>query len=127
MLVYDFITENPWLLILILLLAFGVIVLAVILVRKYSPHFKSTELLKSDEEIAKEEVDRLIESMDDNNKSLDEIKKEDRETINQSLEDDDKANHLIVDENKIDESKSKDDQAVSINDLSLPNDKDKQK
>ena len=65
--------------------------------------------------------------MDDNNKSLDEIKKEGRETINQSLEDDDKVNHLVVDENKNNESKSKDDQAVSINDLSLPNDEEEQK
>lgn len=60
MTLFDGITERPILLIVILVAVFGVIVLAVILIRKYSPHFKNTETLKSEKEIAEEEVNRLI-------------------------------------------------------------------
>lgn len=78
MLIYDYATENPWLIILILLAVFGLIVLAVILIRKYSPHFKNTEKPKTDEEIAKEEVERLTVPMEENNKNLEEVKEEAR-------------------------------------------------
>lgn len=76
----DYVTENPWLLILILLLVFGAIVLAVILVKKYSPQFKNEEKPKTDEEIAKDEVDRLTVPMDEGDKSLDEVRKVEAET-----------------------------------------------
>lgn len=81
MFVYDFLTDNPWLIILILLLVFGAIVGAVILIRRYSPHFKSNEKPKTDEEIAKEEVERLTVPMDEENKNLEEAKKEAREIV----------------------------------------------
>jgi type IV secretory pathway VirB10-like protein len=63
--VLDFLTENPWLFTLIILAIFGVIVLAVILAKKYIPAFKSKETPKSDQEIAEEEVKRLTEPMDE--------------------------------------------------------------
>lgn len=77
--IYDFVSETPWLIIVILLAVFGAIVLAVILIKKYSPHFKSTEKPKTDEEIAREEVERLTVPMDEENKSLEEARKEARE------------------------------------------------
>ncbi len=82
---YDFLTSNPWLIILILLAVFGALVLVVILIKKYSPHFQNTDKLKSEEEIAKEEVDRLIVPMDEENKSLEEVKEERKNTIDRSI------------------------------------------
>lgn len=78
MYVLDYITQNPWLIVLILLAIFGLVVLTVILIKKYSPHFKNTDKPKTDEEIAKEEVERLIVPMDEENKSLEEVKNERR-------------------------------------------------
>jgi len=70
-----------WLFIIIILAVFGFIVVAVILLKKYSPLFKSDEKPKSDEEIAKEEVERLTVPMDEkDNKSLDEVHKAEIET-----------------------------------------------
>jgi hypothetical protein len=68
-----------WAFILIILGVFGVIVVAVILIKKYSPHFKNDDKPKSEEEIAQEEVDRLVVPMDEENvqeKTKDEPKKE---------------------------------------------------
>ncbi len=84
MLIYDYATDNPWLIILILLAVFGLIVLAVILIRKYSPHFKNTEKPKTDEEIAKEEVERLTIPMEEENKNLEEVKEEARSIKNEA-------------------------------------------
>ncbi len=78
MYVLDYITQNPWLIVLILLAIFGLVVLTVILIKKYSPHFKNTDKPKTDEEIAKEEVERLIVPMEEENKSLEEVKNERR-------------------------------------------------
>lgn len=57
--------KQPWFIIICLLAIFGVIVIAVILVRKYSKFFKSDEKPKSDKEIAEEEVNRLVVDVDD--------------------------------------------------------------
>jgi hypothetical protein len=65
MITFDYITEHGWLFVLILLAVFGAIVIGVILVKKYAPHFKSQEKPKSDEEIAKEEVARLTEPVEE--------------------------------------------------------------
>lgn len=54
------ITTQPWFIIVALLGVFGLIVIAVILVKKYSKHFRSEEKPKSDKEIAEEEVNRLL-------------------------------------------------------------------
>lgn len=84
MITYDYVSEHGWLFLLIILLAFGAIVLAVILLKKYSPHFKSQEKPKSEEEIAKEEVDRLIQPMEDEkptNESAKEPTKEKEEKV----------------------------------------------
>ena len=59
------ITKQPWFVIVCLLAIFGVIVIAVILVRKYSKHFQSDEKPKSDKEIAEEEVNRLVVDIDE--------------------------------------------------------------
>lgn len=87
------IVEQPWFFIVMILLVFGCIVLAVILVKKYAPAFKSNEKPKSDKEIAEEEVNRLVRPVEDeetakqmneeakalekDSKSLDESKKDD--------------------------------------------------
>lgn len=59
---------------------FGLIVLGVILVRKYVKPFKNTEKPKSEKEIAQEEVARLTQELDQNEfeqaKELNERKKE---------------------------------------------------
>lgn len=61
----DGITSQSWFILLMLLLGFGVIVFAVIMVRRYSKHFKSLEKPKSDKEIAEEEVNRLLVDVED--------------------------------------------------------------
>lgn len=52
--------SNPVIIVLVLVAIFGVIVLGVILVKKYVPAFKNTDKPKSEKEIAEEEVDRLV-------------------------------------------------------------------
>lgn len=44
---------------------FGVIVLVVILIKKYGKHFRNDEKPKSDQEIAEEEVKRMVVDIDD--------------------------------------------------------------
>ena len=44
---------------------FAVIVIAVILVKKYTKVFKSDEKPKSEKEVAREELDRVLEPIDD--------------------------------------------------------------
>ncbi len=78
MITLDYLTSNPWLIVLILLGVFGLIVLLVILIKKYSPHFKNLDKPKTDEEIAREEVERLTVPMEEENKSLEEVKAESR-------------------------------------------------
>lgn len=68
------VTDNPIILVLILLAVFGVIVLGVILIKKYVPAFKNTDTLKSEKEIAEEEVNRLVVDVDEGLK-----KKEDKD------------------------------------------------
>ncbi len=68
------VTDNPVILVLILLAVFGVIVLGVILIKKYVPAFKNTDTLKSEKEIAEEEVNRLVVDVDEGLK-----KKEDKD------------------------------------------------
>ena len=50
---------------LILVAVFGVIVLAVILLKRHVGIFKSDEKPKSDREIAQEELDRLLQPIED--------------------------------------------------------------
>ena len=58
--------EQPWFIILILLAFFGAVVLAVILLKKKTGLFKDEEGAdKSEAQIAKEEVDRILEDVDD--------------------------------------------------------------
>jgi len=61
----DSIFSQPWFIIVGLLLIFGVIVITVILLKKYAKPFKSQEKPKSDQEIAREEVERIIEYVDE--------------------------------------------------------------
>ncbi len=68
------IVDNPVILVIILVAVFGVIVLAVILIKKYVPAFKNTDTLKSEKEIAEEEVNRLVVDVDEGLK-----KKEDKD------------------------------------------------
>lgn len=58
-------TLPPWLIIVILVGFFGIIVVAVILVKKFAKPFKSDEKPKSDKEIANEEVMRLTQELDE--------------------------------------------------------------
>ncbi|MCR5491500.1 MAG: hypothetical protein K6F32_05180 [Bacilli bacterium] len=55
----------PILIPIILVAAFGVIVIAVILLKRHVKIFKSDEKPKSDKEIAAEELDRLLQPIED--------------------------------------------------------------
>lgn len=54
-----------WAIPLIIVAVFGVIVVAVILVKKHVHFFQSDEKPKSDKEIAKEELDRILEPVEE--------------------------------------------------------------
>ncbi len=54
-----------WLIPIIIVGVFGVIVIAVILIKKNVKAFKNEEKPKSDKEIAQEEMDRLLVPVDD--------------------------------------------------------------
>lgn len=57
--------SNPIVIILLLLAIFGLIVIGVILLKKYVKPFKSDEKPKSEKEIAEEELNRILEDVDD--------------------------------------------------------------
>ena len=65
---YSYLTDHPIFLVLILVGGFGLIVVAIILVRKYVPAFKNTEQPKSEREIAEEEVKRLVVDIEEESK-----------------------------------------------------------
>lgn len=71
----------PILIPIILVAIFGVIVIAVILVKKHVGIFKSDEKPKSDKEIAAEELDRLLQPIEDEDaaKQVNEYGKENAE------------------------------------------------
>lgn len=54
-----------WAILLLILLVFGVIALGVFLVRKFAKPFRNDEKLKSDREIAEEEVQRMTQELDE--------------------------------------------------------------
>jgi flagellar biosynthesis/type III secretory pathway M-ring protein FliF/YscJ len=56
----------PTIIIIVVLVAFfGLVVLLVILLKKHVPGLKNTEKPKSDKEIAREELDRILETVDE--------------------------------------------------------------
>ncbi len=57
-----------WLIPVILLAVFGVIVVIVILLRKYAPAFKSDEKPPNPSEVAQEELDRILEPIEEEKK-----------------------------------------------------------
>ena len=57
--------EQPWFIILVLLLFFGIIVFAVIMLKRHSSLFKSDEAPKNEEEVVREELDRVLETVED--------------------------------------------------------------
>ena len=71
----------PILIPIILVAIFGVIVIAVILVKRHVGIFKSDEKPKSDKEIAAEELDRLLQPIEDEDaaKQVNEYGKENAE------------------------------------------------
>lgn len=69
--------EEPWFIIVMLLLIFGSIVLIVMLIKKYVKPFQSSEKPKTDKEIAEEEVNRMVVDIDSSEqKKLDDASKE---------------------------------------------------
>ena len=54
-----------WLTPVIIVAVFGVIVLAVILVKKHVKTFQNEEKPKSDKEVAQEELDRILQPVED--------------------------------------------------------------
>lgn len=64
--------DSSLFILLVLVAVFGLIVLGVILIKKYSKHFQSNEKPKSDKEIAEEEVNRLLVDVD-NEKTKEEM------------------------------------------------------
>ncbi len=73
-----------WAIPLIIVAVFGIIVVGVILVKKYVHFFQSDEKPKSDKEIAKEELDRILEPVEELNPQ--EEKKEDGEDSTETKE-----------------------------------------
>lgn len=61
----DGVFSQSWFILLMLLVIFGVIVLGVILIKRYSKLFHNDEKPKSDKEIAEEEVNRLLVDVED--------------------------------------------------------------
>ena len=57
--------SSPLFITIALVVFFGIIVIAVILVKKYVKPFQNTEKPKSDREIAEEEVNRLVTDITD--------------------------------------------------------------
>ncbi len=55
----------PIIVIVVLVAFFGLVILLVILLKKHVPGLKNDEKPKSDKEIAKEELDRLLETVDE--------------------------------------------------------------
>ena len=55
----------PIIIVVVLVAFFGLIVLLVILLKKHVPGLKNEEKPKSDREIAKEELDRILETVDE--------------------------------------------------------------
>ncbi len=55
----------PIIVIVVLVAFFGLVILLVILLKKHVPGLKNEEKPKSDKEIAKEELDRLLETVDE--------------------------------------------------------------
>lgn len=63
---YLYLSGMPgWAIPLVIVAVFGVIVLAVILLKKHCPIFKSDEKVKSDKEIAQENLDKILEPIED--------------------------------------------------------------
>lgn len=61
-----------WLIPVLLVGGFGVIVVIVILLRKYAPMFKNDEQPPSPKDVAKEELDRLLQPMEEDKPKGDE-------------------------------------------------------
>lgn len=76
MITYDVFTNNPILLILLILVIFGLLALGVFLARKYIPAFKSQEKPKSDREIAEEEVKRVTQELEEEEQKQEEEEEE---------------------------------------------------
>lgn len=65
MLILDSIFNQPWLIVILLVAFFGIIVFIVMTLRKHFKIFQSGDEMKSDKEIAQEEVDRVTETIED--------------------------------------------------------------
>lgn len=65
MIILDSIFNQPWFIVLLLLIFFGIIVFIVMMLRKHFKIFQSGDDLKSDKEIAEEEVNRITETIED--------------------------------------------------------------
>lgn len=61
--IYASLFQQPWFVIVMLLLIFGFIVVLVMLLKKYVPIFQNKEKPKSKDEIVKEDLDRVLEDM----------------------------------------------------------------
>ncbi|MBP5091869.1 MAG: hypothetical protein J6328_04865 [Bacilli bacterium] len=58
---------QSWFIVLVLIVFFGGIVFAVIMLKRHAGIFKSDEAPKSEEEVAKEELARVLEDVEDEN------------------------------------------------------------
>jgi len=74
-----------WLIPVILVAFFGVIVLIVIMIRKYAKPFKNEEKPKSQEEIAQEELNRVLQPVEDE-KAAEQMKEFDQENATKQEE-----------------------------------------
>lgn len=62
---YNAITDNPYFILLMIVLVFGLIAFIVFLLRKYVPGIKEKEEKVSEEEAVQEELDRVLEIVED--------------------------------------------------------------
>ncbi len=79
--------DSPIFFIIIILAFFGLIVLAVSLVKKYAKPFQNTEEKKSDEEIAKEELDRVLVDFEEDTKEKADAVEDGAPTEEEALDD----------------------------------------
>lgn len=62
---YNAITDNPYFILLIIILVFGLIALIVFLIRKFVPGIKEKEEKVSEEVAVQEELERILENVED--------------------------------------------------------------
>lgn len=62
---YNAVTDNPYFILLMIIVVFGLIAFVVFLLRKYVPGIKEKDEVVSEEDVVQEELDRVLVSVED--------------------------------------------------------------